>query len=102
MSDPGEITVACLQCGTSATITSGADPDSAVQCDCCPVDHHHGDAANSCATDHADHGCPAPDACGVFPTDGCGGGHCGLGVQDCTVCRPVIIFPTAVLSGQGG
>ena len=37
--------VTCNQCGASATIADGTDPDAALTCACCPQDHHHGQAA---------------------------------------------------------
>ena len=37
--------LSCNQCGASATVADGADPDAALTCGCCPLDHHHGQAA---------------------------------------------------------
>jgi putative aminopeptidase FrvX len=33
-------------CGASVVIPAATDPDAALDCDCCPEDHHHGQAAN--------------------------------------------------------
>lgn len=84
--------------------------------------HHHGRAAEACAgnngTGHPGAPCPHPNpkACTAVshpapPGDGegippgtpgirgagedCPGGHCGVGVDGCTVCRPIIHFATA-------
>ena len=37
--------IQCNQCGASATVPDGSDPDTALSCDCCPQPHHHGQAA---------------------------------------------------------
>jgi hypothetical protein len=42
--------IQCNQCGRSVVTTDGSDPDSALLCDCCPEDHHHGEAANATGT----------------------------------------------------
>ena len=39
--------VRCDQCGASAVIDGGTDPDAALSCGCCPEDHHHGQAADA-------------------------------------------------------
>jgi hypothetical protein len=98
---------ACPGCGALAELTAPeqrADPDAAVICapdgPCCKLDHHHGQAANACTADHSAHACPSPETCGVFPGEGCAGGHCGLGVQDCTVCRPLVVTAYVHFSGQ--
>lgn len=39
------LNVKCLRCGTEANTVNHADPDSAVVCSCCPVDHDHRQAA---------------------------------------------------------
>lgn len=102
------IRVECLNCRTAAYIEDGADPDAALACPpgsgCCEQDHHHGQAATSCPGGHG--ACPSPDNCpvhlGMQPhlddSNGrdtsagpCPGGHCGLGVDGCTVCRPLRI-----------
>lgn len=90
--------VTCKQCSASTLITDG-DPDVQLSCRCCPQDHHHGYAANACPGINANHEgvpCTHPDggqACNVLTElgDDCPGGHCGLGVDGCTVCRPVNI-----------
>jgi hypothetical protein len=96
--------VQCNQCRASAQITRARDPDSAVQCGCCPQAHHHGQAANACPGGHGP--CPTPDHCPVHNAPGpCPGGHCGLGVPGCTVCRPVTITAlsgTATLTAATG
>jgi hypothetical protein len=79
-----------------------ADLDAALNCvpggPCCLQDHHHGQNAGACpgaglrhagaACSHAD-----PKACLVVTDAGedCPGGHCGLGVDGCTVCRPITV-----------
>jgi hypothetical protein len=86
----------CKNCQTVALITDPSDPHASLACppgsDCCQEDHHHGDAANSCAGGHG--ACPAPAACPVWGDQegDCPGGHCGLGVDGCTVCRPITIL----------
>jgi hypothetical protein len=96
------------------------DPDAQITCppgsDCCQVDHsgdpaRRGHALLACPTDHADHPCPYPRNCGLWapvvahharlrklgdpaalsPPEDCPGGHHGYGVQDCGVCRPVVV-----------
>jgi hypothetical protein len=95
--------IQCMQCGKWSVFgaEAGADPDSALQCGCCKKDHHHGQAANACPGVDAGHPgapCPAPDTCITLTPLGeaCPGGHCGLGVDGCTVCRPIAI---TLLSG---
>lgn len=63
----------CPKCGAWAVVPDLRDPDAALQCGCCPLDHHHGHAANACACN----GDPGLDP-----------GH-----EDCTVCRPITITP---------
>ena len=63
--------VQCPGCGAFVLTTNGADPDSELVCACCPEDHHHGEAANSCPRTHD--------------------GDCGKDVDGCTVCRPLVI-----------
>lgn len=90
--------VICKQCGAT-TLIEGGDPDAQLSCACCPVKHHHGRAAGSCpgaGIQHTGAPCTNPDggqACNVVTELGrnCPGGHCGLGVDGCTVCRPVNI-----------
>jgi hypothetical protein len=41
-------TIVCKQCNASVILYSdGEDPHAALQCDCCPEDHHHGMMAAS-------------------------------------------------------
>jgi len=96
--------------------------------DCCKEDHHHGQAANACPGGHDE--CPAPAACklhasvkrhhlavaaadpdlptGVLPDhvpEECPGGHCDVRLDDCTVCRPLVITAmpgSAQLQPAGG
>jgi hypothetical protein len=90
-----------------------ANIDASVICpsdsDCCQESHDHAAHAASCATDHAaeGHDCATPGSCPVWrnakadehrelrktgqDVPDCPGGHCGLGVTDCAVCRPLII-----------
>lgn len=35
------LVVTCDTCGKSAETYNGLDPDSALDCDCCPVRHNH-------------------------------------------------------------
>lgn len=92
--------VQCNQCGVKGFTDTGDDPDIIVSCSCCPQDHHHGQAASACpgivsGEGHPDAACPHPDptACTVASPEGvmCPGGHCGVGVDGCTVCRPITI-----------
>jgi len=88
------------------------DPDSAHDCACCDGAGHdgqsHGAAAAACPGGHG--ACPAPDTCEVWagvtantrhplydgpPPGPCPGGHCGLGVDGCAVCRPLTIIAPA-------
>ena len=41
MPEPVPLTVTCDTCGASAQTFNGADPDSALECACCPVPHSH-------------------------------------------------------------
>ena len=85
--------IQCNQCRAVATTDAGHSPDAAIKCNCCPEDHDHAANANACQGDHD--ACSTPENCGVFQGamgDGsCPGGHCGLGVDGCTVCRPITI-----------
>jgi hypothetical protein len=38
---PDPLTVTCKSCGKSADTWNGADPDSALECGCCPLAHSH-------------------------------------------------------------
>jgi hypothetical protein len=86
-----------------------ADIDSQVTClpgyGCCQEDHHHGEAANACPGGHGE--CLTPAACATWhggmgqPEDTpCPGGHCGMGVDGCTVCRPLTITILAPQPGE--
>jgi hypothetical protein len=100
--------IECNSCHTSAYTEDVADPDAALVCPpgaaCCQQDHHHGQAATACPGGHG--ACPTPDSCPVWlgmqphlensarrdtSAGPCPGGHCGLGVAGCTVCRPITI-----------
>ena len=39
--DPKPLVVSCLSCGKTAETWNFQQPDLAVECDCCPVDHDH-------------------------------------------------------------
>lgn len=107
--------IECQGCRTSTYTEDGADPDAALVCapgsGCCGQDHHHGQAASACKGGHG--ACPTPDNCpvwlGVQPhlensnardlgAGPCEGGHCGLGVKNCSVCRPlkITVIPGSV------
>jgi hypothetical protein len=100
--------IECQGCHTSTYTEDVADPDAALVCppgtSCCQQDHHHGQMASSCSGGHG--ACPTPDSCPVWlgqqphhpgtnqrdtAAGPCPGGHCGLGVAGCTVCRPLKI-----------
>lgn len=88
--------IQCNQCGAWTTSGDGLDPDGQLACGCCPLDHHHGLAANACPGAEGSHpgaACPAPENCIARTPLGrpCPGEHCGLGVEGCTVCRPITI-----------
>jgi hypothetical protein len=98
--------VQCKQCLAMNDIPEGTDPHTLTWCRCCTQGHHHGEAAASCpgndGVGHPGEPCPQPNpaACTVMaPPDGeldadwtCPGGHCGVGVAGCTVCRPLVFF----------
>jgi hypothetical protein len=106
----------CPMSDPAASITCRADSD------CCKTDHDHQAAADNCPADHSDHPCPdEPGKCGVhlgmqmwahdedtLPDHlqgDCPGGHHGLGVQDCSVCRPLVITVppgSTVIQAVGG
>lgn len=97
---------------------SHANIDANLVCSCCPQDHDHAAAANSCPGGHSDP-CPEPRTCrtwrgvtadlrhpdeatrrvaaealGVSGETGpgdCPGGHCHKDLPGCTVCRPLVI-----------
>lgn len=86
----------CNQCGavSESPLESGRDPDASVACGCCPQAHDHAAAANACPRGHEGQPCPHPEGkCTAVPAgQACPGGHCGLGVAGCTVCRPVTVI----------
>jgi hypothetical protein len=100
--------VQCQQCLAVTQLPDGADPHAHTWCGCCPITgddgqpHHHGQAAAACpgsgGEGHPGQPCPHPNphACIRLTPAGedCPGGHCGVGVDGCTVCRPVIHFGT--------
>jgi hypothetical protein len=72
------------------------DISGQVQCGCCPEDHDHDAAANSCdgiTGAHDGQPCPKDRLCTVYTPAGdpCPGGHCAKGVSGCSVCRPLVI-----------
>jgi hypothetical protein len=90
--------VTCKQCGASGIAEDGNRLQQAVSCTCCTQAHDHDGAANGCPEAGAEgerHGgadCTLGDrACVVLTpaAEECPGGHCGPGVDGCTVCRPV-------------
>lgn len=95
--------VQCKTCLAVTAVPDGVLPGSLTWCSCCTQDHDHGIAAASCPGDggigHPGEPCshPSPRACTVVTPAGedCPGGHCGAGVNGCTVCRPVIHFVVA-------
>jgi hypothetical protein len=100
--------IQCKQCGKWTMISPGVDPDAALECNCCTLNHHHGQAANGCAGaggNHVGQPCHMPDNgmdCVVFtePGEDCPGQHCGPGVPGCSVCRPITItLPSALVDG---
>jgi hypothetical protein len=107
--------VECHGCRTSAYTENHADPDAELTCPpgsgCCEEDHHHGNAGAACPGGHG--ACPTPDRCPVWlgmqphleggnvrdaSAGPCPGGHCGPGVDGCTVCRPlkITVMPGSV------
>lgn len=81
--------VTCKTCFTSINVEEGVNVHAALECGCCPEDHHHGEAAAACPKEH-EGPCWNPPTLPVKP-DGC------------TVCRPLIIFPvTGTLTMTGG
>jgi hypothetical protein len=103
--------VQCNGCKTAAVTEHARDPDTSIVCppesDCCKADHHHGETANACPGGHG--ACPTPAACPVWgqrqPEGPCPGGHCGLGIAGCSVCRPITITAlpgtTGINAGTG-
>lgn len=109
MSDPSPYVLSCDGCGTTVPYVPGTSPGSQVACPpdsgCCQEDHDHDEAAAACAADHSAHPCPTaelPGACPVTSDEACQGGHCGPGVQDCAVCRPITITAVAGAAHFGG
>lgn len=110
--------VQCKTCLAMTTVPDGVEPGSLTWCRCCTADHDHGQAAAACPGNgeagHPGAACPHPNpaVCTVVsvpvgegadsPPPGapgvravgepCPGGHCGPGVEGCTVCRPVMHF----------
>lgn len=109
---PMVLRVLCPGCRSEALTSNCADPDGAfdadpgTDCRCCPGDSHpgqsHGEAAQACPQGHEDAACGTGPDCLVHTPAGedCPGGHCGPGVDGCTVCRPLIIFAGALLGGE--
>lgn len=127
--------VTCNSCGATAMTDQPSGFGAAVRCACCPEDHDHDVAANSCPWQghaHVDADCPhqvgecphwasvqaghtgnhplahpgtgriaavrlytqdqpIPDGHTLVTEMACPGGHCGPGVDGCTVCRPVTV-----------
>jgi hypothetical protein len=100
--------VRCKGCGASGITDNGHQLQAAVSCRCCTQDHDHQQAADSCpgvraaaeaggdlSQQHAGADCGHPSgdgtSCTVLTPQGsdCPGGHCGPGVDGCTVCRPL-------------
>jgi hypothetical protein len=89
----------CQMVNLGALVVCPADSD------CCQEDHDHDAAGNACTADHPAGSCPAPAACKLWANVrshhedpdaaglpvSCPGGHCGKGVPDCTVCRPITV-----------
>jgi hypothetical protein len=106
---PGMQRVQCMSCLAMAEIPEGVDAGSVTWCGCCAQDHDHGQAAASCpgngGAGHAGAACTRsnPLACTVITPAGedCPGGHCGLRVEGCAVCRPVVHYgmPVALQLG---
>ena len=63
--------IQCNGCKDVATTEGYTNPDAALSCGCCPEDHDHAAAANSC--------------------DGSHKGDCHVSNKDCPVCRSVTI-----------
>lgn len=95
--------VQCKRCDAFALTNNHGNPDSALSCGCCTIEHSHGPKVCPNAEKHNEP-CKTPTECDVhhgylYKADGtgaepanegdCPGGHCGLGVKGCVVCRPV-------------
>lgn len=92
--------VTCKQCGASGITDNGHQLQNAVSCRCCTQDHDHDESANACpeagieGVRHGGADCTLGDrACIVLTPEAeeCPGGHCGPGVDGCTVCRPLLV-----------
>jgi hypothetical protein len=42
--------IECKSCSAKVFTEDGRDPDRLLACGCCPVDHHHGKAADETGT----------------------------------------------------
>jgi hypothetical protein len=42
--------IECDGCSAAVVVETATDPDSSLGCDCCPEDHHHGQAASESGT----------------------------------------------------
>jgi hypothetical protein len=73
--------VQCKQCLAMTSLDPGTDPHTRTWCQCCTIDHHHGEAAAACAADDS-HECWQGPQSGPRP-------------PGCQVCRPVIHFANA-------
>lgn len=75
--------ILCKTCLTAVTVPAGTDTDvhDAIECGCCPEDHHHGRAAAECPEAHE-------EPCWSGPQS-------GPRPDGCTVCRPLLIMPMA-------
>jgi hypothetical protein len=99
--------VTCKTCGAFVLVPGDTDFHRALVCDCCLLggrDHDHKASAQQCtgASDtpgpqgHEGVSCPYPLSgryCEAVTPSGeeCPGGHCGPGIEGCTVCRPIAI-----------
>jgi len=107
--------IECQNCRTSAFTEDPGITLGTLACPpgsgCCEQDHDHDAAANACPGGHG--ACPSPDNCPVWlgmqphlensnardlSAGPCKGGHCGLGVKNCSVCRPlkITVIPGSV------
>jgi hypothetical protein len=82
------VQVICKTCMTTALVADGQDVHVALECACCPGDHHHGQEAGACPRVH-DGPCWQGPQAGPRP-DGC------------TVCRPVLVLAGAAMTLTGG
>lgn len=108
--------VKCDQCGRETIVVGDPFGAEIPGCVCCTADHVHDESANTCSGEHAGTACPhagsdlirslvhpethevtefhGDEACiaASLPGEPCPGGHCGLGVPGCAVCRPVSLI----------